>query len=377
VCSCSGPLALYGARIVTVSGAPRVVVAGDGVIGLTAALHLAARSVAVTLLAPNLQGAASPASAGMLAPSVERTQGAAQTFGDLAREAWPRLAQLVDRCGGGSFDLQRDGILQVALTADTAALLRERMRRSDLWMTEREARELEPQLARVEAAVLHAGDGVVDAPAAVSALRRAVSAHAAVTTVPASLAGLRFGTDGVGCTLSPAGNVQCDFVVLAAGAWTTSIAGLPRRIPVRPLRGALVAVDARLIRVPVYDASGHSYALPRGAQTILGATADDAGFDASPAPGDSARLVSAASQYLPTAGGVPTTPAWAGLRPVTPDGLPALGPDPSEPRLLWAAGHSRNGFLQAALTGEVLTAMVLDEAVPVDISPFAPGRFTQ
>ncbi|HKS07046.1 MAG TPA: FAD-dependent oxidoreductase [Gemmatimonadaceae bacterium] len=352
-------------------------VAGDGVIGLATAVHLAARSVPVTLLSPNLRGAASPASAGMLAPSVERTQGAAQTFGDVARDAWPRLAQLLDRLGGGAFDVQRGGILQVARTPEAAAALRTRVRESDQWMTGEDAQRLEPALARIEGAVLHHGDGVVDGPAALAALRSALAAHAAVTVVSQPLAAVRFGRNSVTCELAPEQKLECDFLVVAAGSWTTEIGGLPRAVPVRPLRGAMVAADSRLIRVPIYDASGHSYALPRGSRTVVGATSDDVGFDAAPADGDAKRLVSAAAEYLPGLRQATVTPAWAGLRPVTPDGLAVIGPDPDEGRLLWATGHARNGFLQAALTGEVIAAIVHGEPLPVDISPFWPGRFPQ
>ena len=103
-------------------------------IGLAIALRLVERNIPVTLLSPLFDGGASHASAGMLAPSVERTQGAAQTFGDAARDAWPRLAELVHRMGGGEFEVRRNGILRVARTAHEAERIRAGLRDGDEWL---------------------------------------------------------------------------------------------------------------------------------------------------------------------------------------------------------------------------------------------------
>ena len=375
MCSWSGPRALYGFISVTVSDSPRVVVAGDGVIGLATAIHLAARSVAVTLLAPNFHGAASPASAGMLAPSVERAQGAAQAFADSARDAWPRLARLVEESGGGTFEIQRNGILQVARSETDAGALRSRRREGDEWIAASDARRLEPALGAIAGAVLHPGDGVVDAPAAMSALRRAVGNRREIRVESMPAAGVRFSASGVVCDLKGGKTVEADLLVVAAGSWTSAIAGLPRRVPIAPLRGALVAVEPRLVRIPVYEAGGHSYVFPRGPRTVIGATSDNVGFASEPAATDASRLVEAAAAFIPALASATTTPAWGGLRPMTPDGLALIGLDPAEPRCVWAAGHGRNGFLQAALTAEVVSALALGEVPRFDLSPFEPSRF--
>jgi glycine oxidase len=67
--------------------------------------------------------------------------------------------------------------------------------------------------------------------------------------------------------------------------------------------------------------------------------------------------------------------AWSGIRPISADLQPILGPDPDEPRLLYATGHSRNGVLMTALTGDCLAALLAGDAPPLDLSPFAPTRF--
>ena len=70
-----------------------------------------------------------------------------------------------------------------------------------------------------------------------------------------------------------------------------------------------------------------------------------------------------------------TLNGWAGLRPMTPDLLPIIGPDPDEPSLVYACGHSRNGVLLAPATGEVVAALIDGDRPAWDMSPFRIERF--
>lgn len=352
-----------------------MVVAGDGVIGLAITMHLAARGASVALLAPELHGAASPASAGMLAPSVERTQGPAQAFGDAARDAWPRLRSMVERAGGATFEIRRDGILCVARTPDDSARLRATLRAGDVWLTADEARRREPALGEVDGAALYAGDGVVDAPAALSALQGALRASRLVTVHAGALREVaRVREASIAKTMSGE-TIRANAVVIATGAWSARVAGLPRRLPVRPLRGVIVGVDGPRIETPMYAAAGHAYLFPRGGRTMIGATSDEAGFDATPAPGDVERLISAAAEIVPGVRDATRTRPLCGLRPMTPDGLPIIGSDPAMIGTHYACGHGRNGFLHAALTGEVVAKLVAGEPPGFDLKPFDPTRF--
>ena len=66
--------------------------------------------------------------------------------------------------------------------------------------------------------------------------------------------------------------------------------------------------------------------------------------------------------------------AWAGLRPATPSGNPILGPVDGWDGLLLATGHFRNGVLLSAITGKIISDLVLGEPSPTDISPFLYER---
>ena len=66
---------------------------------------------------------------------------------------------------------------------------------------------------------------------------------------------------------------------------------------------------------------------------------------------------------------------WAGLRPGTPDGRPIIGRDPNVDGLWYATGHGRNGILLAAVTGDLVAAVLSGDAVESDLTAVSPARF--
>src|SRR5439155_5531087 len=76
----------------------------------------------------------------------------------------------------------------------------------------------------------------------------------------------------------PAGKIKAEHVVIAAGAWSTQIDHLPRRLPVEPVRGQMAAAQwpANMPRTVLYYE--HSYVLARGRAAIFGSTREHVGF---------------------------------------------------------------------------------------------------
>jgi glycine oxidase len=354
----------------------RLVVIGDGVIGSAIAVAAAARGIAVTRFAPARPGAASPASAGMLAPSVERSDGPGQAFSDAARAAWPRLLASVRELGDPGFALVQHGILQVACSSSDADRLQGALRAQDRWLSPAAARELEPALSpRITGAAHFVADGLADVPSVLASLGRVLHRHPLITNEATDVQRIEFAALEVTVTDHAGRRWSGDACVLAAGAWSAAIDGLPRPLPLTPLRGTLVAVAQPLLRAPIYGPDGHRYLLPRGETTVIGATSANVGFDATPGPTDLGDLLDAGAALLPALAGAAAAAQWTGLRPMTPDRLPILGADPDWPSLLYACGHARNGFLQAALTAEVIADLAL--GIPrADIAAFAVSRFS-
>jgi glycine/D-amino acid oxidase-like deaminating enzyme len=103
---------------------------------------------------------------------------------------------------------------------------------------------------------------------------------------------------------------------------------------------------------------------------------ESVGFVCHTTPEGIAKVRSAAEEIAPALAITEVEATWAGLRPVTPDLLPILGPDPANHRIIYCCGHSRNGILMAPLSGEVVAGLVTEEPVLHDLSQFHPARFS-
>jgi glycine oxidase len=104
---------------------------------------------------------------------------------------------------------------------------------------------------------------------------------------------------------------------------------------------------------------------------------EHAGFDASTSDEAVAALRRAAVTLCPALGAAPVIRRWAGIRPATPDLLPIIGPDPKNPSLLYACGHSRNGILLAPETAVAIAALAQDRQPNLDLSGFSITRFPE
>jgi glycine oxidase len=136
----------------------------------------------------------------------------------------------------------------------------------------------------------------------------------------------------------------------------------------------MIAYLTSPLRRPVYGPTG--YVVPRTTgKTLVGATTERVGYESVTTPDGIARLERTAVEILPQFAGTAPIDTWAGLRPMSADLHPIIGPDPEEPRLLYATGHSRNGVLMAPLTGDCIASLLIDEAPPAAIAEFSIARF--
>ena len=152
--------------------------------------------------------------------------------------------------------------------------------------------------------------------------------------------------------------------------------GLPRALPVEPVRGQMIAYAGVSLGRAVYGPTGYIVPRPSG-RTLIGATMERVGYEVLTTSEGRARLERTAVEVLPHLAGVAPIDAWAGLRPISADLQPILGPDPSERRLLYATGHSRNGVLMTPLTGECIAALLHGDSSPVSIEAFSIARFSE
>jgi glycine oxidase ThiO len=358
-----------------------VVIVGAGIIGCAIARELARRGVACTIVDPRpVAGGATQASAGMLAPYVEADAGGPML--DLCVRSLDRYDDWIAglREEGASIEYRRIPTLEIALSPAQAAALGGG---HGEWLSPRDVARAIPELAPVAGARRNDRHGYVDARELAQALAESSARHGA-----AFVDGRVERIDHRGATLAvdlgPGRDpVGADAVVLAAGAWSNRINGV-RTPPLRPVRGQLLlhrgelASGERPARLPAILWGPGCYIVPRdrSSQLLIGATVEDAGFDERPTEAARTSLFDAACRLLPLAAdGVEET--RVGLRPVTPDQLPALGDDPSEPGVFHAAGHYRNGILLAPITAMLMADLIVDGRRDPCLDSFRPHRFSR
>jgi glycine oxidase len=320
-----------------------------------------------------MAGEASPAAAGMLAPSVERAVGSAHDFGIAARDRYPSYVEFVLERTGIRVPLNRGGILQVALSDKGIKGLKKTAPPMSRWLDAKELRELEPALAHAVGAVFNQDDGAVDNTVLLTALLKLVSTSAQIEKVEDAVTGVESNESSATVRTRSGATHSARHVILAAGAWVGRIPGARFAGAVAPSRGQLVSYASNPLRHVAYGPRG--YVVPRGDATIGGSTMENVGFDATTTSEGVGRVRFAAEEICPSLSRNVATRSWAGLRPVTPDMLPLIGSDPEHPSLIYACGHSRNGVLMAPLTGDLIADLVTGTPLSFDLSQFRPDRF--
>jgi glycine oxidase len=248
------------------------------------------------------------------------------------------------------------------------------------------ARELEPALSpQVTSALFIGRDHRVNNRLLAQALiAAATAAGATILSARGVVSLLTHNNTVTGVRTASGEDIDARHVVLAAGAWSGDIDGLPRSVPVRPMKGQMFAVDAgarstdsathRDVGHVIYSA--HCYIIPRDdGRLLVGATVEDVGFSQGATPRGISALADAASAILPMIADLPMVETWSGFRPASADGLPILGPDPDVRGLIYATGHFRNGILLAPITGECIAHLLTDDSVGIDLQPFNVDRF--
>jgi glycine oxidase len=367
-----------------------VVVVGGGVIGLGIAWRASQAGLGVTVVDDAPGRGASWAAAGMLAPVTEVHYGE-QPLLDLnlsAAARWPAFAAELEERTSRSVGYRRCGTLTVARDADDHAAL------DDLFnfqrglglkverLRGRECRQLEPGLApSIRGGFLAPGDHQVDNRAAVAALLIACD-RAGVRRLPSRAAKVRIeGDRATGVVLQGGQSLQAGTVVLAAGCWSGSLAGLPPGLmpPVRPVKGQLLHLrgpgDSPLCRRNVRGLG--VYVVPRGdGRVVVGATVEEHGFDVTVTAGGVHDLLRAAVELLPEVTELELTETVAGLRPGSPDNAPMIGPSGLD-GLVIASGHYRNGILLVPVTADAIAGLLAGGTIPEALLPFSPRRFHQ
>jgi glycine oxidase len=300
-------------------------------------------------------------------------------LGIAGRERWAELAPLLHETTGLEIGFWQEGIARLAAAEIDAASLRAQVawqrQQGHLvdWFDGSEVKRRWPWAGVSSGALWAPRDAALHPTRLVEALTRD-AVRPGATVMQGEVTSLERRGDRITGVRGKESYAAGD-VVLAAGAWSRQIAGLPRPMSVEPIRGQMAALEWPAGIPPAIVLGRGVYLVSREGEAIVGSTMEHAGFVPEVTAAGLAEIFTGVSALCPalTKGEVLRT--WAGLRPVTPDGLPIVGREPKLNGLWYATGHGRNGVLLAGVTGLVLARLLAGEKDVEHLAPLSPERF--
>lgn len=287
---------------------------------------------------------------------------------------------------GLAFDQGRGGVLQVfraeaevEAASGTAAALRE-MGVPHRLLAPEEIAQVEPVLARAPARLAGAlhlpGDGTGDAHLFCLRLREWLEGRGVRFLFDTPVRAVRLEGGRFAGFEGPDEPIPGALGVVAAGVWSADL--LRRvgvRVLVRPVKGYSltweVAEGTPAPRSSIMDEGTKLMMTRLGSRLRVGGAAEVGGFERGLPPARLDAIRADIRSLLPEAAAGEGR-AWAGLRPMTPDGRPRIGAS-RVPGLWLNLGHGSNGWTQAAGAGRLLADLVEGRAPAIDPAPYAPA----
>ena len=367
----------------------RVIVAGAGVLGASAAYHLARAGAQVTVLDPARQGRATAAGAGIICPWLSAV--ADPGYNGLAFAAaryYPDLIAALAEDGEHDTGYRRTGGMAVPDTGLDAleTLVCQRVQHHPeagavSRLSPREARALFPPLREGQEALHVAGGARVDGRALARALLAAAERRGATVRSDEATA-LLTGNGHVRGVATPTEEIGADVVVLAAGAWADDLlAPLGPRFGVPPLGVAPQRGQIVHLRLPGTATRDWPVLLPMNSyyllafddeRVVVGATRETgSGFDHRVTAGGLHEVLGAGLRVAPGLASATIHEIRIGFRPAAPG--PLLGPS-GIPGLVVGNGLGPGGLTLGPYAGRLLAQAALGEAPELDLTPFAVGN---
>lgn len=179
--------------------------------------------------------------------------------------------------------------------------------------------------------------------------------------------------------MSLAEKLSADKVIIAAGAWSRSLARqMGDNIPLDTERGYhLMLGDSAqsLLSRPVLNEENSFVLSPMQSGLRITAQVEFAGINIKPNFNKIRSLLPLAKRMLPDLD-TREQSAWMGFRPSLPDSLPVLGFSTQSNNVLYAFGHQHLGMTLAAISGQIIADLVAGRKPPIAVSPYRPNRFT-
>ncbi len=183
------------------------------------------------------------------------------------------------------------------------------------------------------------------------------------------------------CSVLIDGEAICaDAIVITAGAWSRHLCRQvgydPRILPARGLASIFDTGGAKVLETPAIF-EDYGVAIVQHDQNTLRATSffDLVGFDQEYGDRRKRWVLRLLEKHVTKFEELKLIESRVGHRPCTPDRLPVIGTVPNHKNLYIASGHCRIGITLAPVSGFVISSMLENREVGLDLSCFDPSRF--
>ncbi|HXW96134.1 MAG TPA: glycine oxidase ThiO [Gemmatimonadales bacterium] len=358
-----------------------VIVVGGGPVGASCARELAETGRKVLLVERGTErGEGWRAAAGMLAAQAgARPDDPLFELGIAGRERYAELAPHLLEHTGIDIGFWQEGISRLAADDDDASLLRSQVgwqrQLGHLcdWFDAGEVKARWPWIGPSHGALWASRDAALHPERLVAALVKDAERLGA-TVVRDEILGIERRGDKVTGVTGRESYSGGD-VIIAAGAWSRQLSGLPRPLAVEPIRGQMASL-AWPSGIPRAIVLGRGcYVAARDGEAVVGSTMEHIGFTPEVTAAGLAEIFTGVTALFPALARGEVLRTWAGLRPVSPDGLPVVGREPRVTGLWYATGHGRDGILLAGITGVIIARLLAGENEIEHLTPLRPERF--
>ncbi len=361
-----------------------ITIIGGGIFGLTIGWYLARAGHRVTIFEQGEAGrGATWSAAGMLMPWKLSNTFSSDLFA-LQREShnlWPEFVRELSAASDIDIHYQTTGRYFVALDEKAAKRFQRQFkfhRQAGFpleWLSGDEARERVPNLGpKVAAAMFSPLGHWVDNRCLTAALQQAFLKTGGTLHEQTRVLEVQVDNNQVCGIHLPHETVSSETVILAGGAWSGQIDGLPRplREMVQPLKGQTLTLQMSHTKPLIeHQIIGPVYLVPRSdGRLVLGTTVEEeAGFDTQPTAGGILDILTKAQDIVPRIKDLPVVEMGAGLRPTGPNRLPVLGPTEIQGLIVATGGHSY-GILLSPIVAQAISHLVLNGQTLEIIKPF-------
>jgi glycine oxidase len=256
---------------------------------------------------------------------------------------------------------------------------RERVNLPAKWLTGTEAKELEPMLSpKCTCGLWMEDDAQIENRDLLNALQLAFRKRGGHIHEIANVISVKIDNEKVIGLKVNDKDVEVSNVIVAAGAWSKQIEGIPGNLlpPVRPVKGQIMSLRMHGRSKVTHAIRGRDvYLVPKAdGRLIVGASSEEMGFDTNPTAGEIYRILERAWETVPGIYEFPREEIQVGLRPGSRDHEPIIG-DSDIDGLFFATGHYRSGILLTPVTAIELSEWIVSCKKSGVLAPFQLSRF--